>query len=102
PGEAESVQLPGTREWPRYIKALLLSQPLHFGDYGGLMLKIVWALLDILTIIVLGSGLYLWWKKRKQRPEEDLLLQVEEARACMSGSGPSSSACSASPASSSA
>ena len=79
--DAETGQLTDTREMPWYIKALLLSQPLHFGDYGGLMLKIVWALLDILTIIVLGSGLYLWWKKRKQRPEEDLLLQVEEARA---------------------
>ena len=79
--DAETGQLTDTREMPWYIKTLLLSQPLHFGDYGGLVLKIVWALLDIITIIVLGSGLYLWWKKRKQRPEEDLLLQTEEARA---------------------
>jgi uncharacterized iron-regulated membrane protein len=41
------------------MSALLLSQPLHFGDYGGLPLKIIWALLDIATIIVLASGLYL-------------------------------------------
>lgn len=48
---------------PAYMTALLLSQPLHFGDYGGLPLKILWALLDLLTIFVLASGLYLWARK---------------------------------------
>ncbi len=48
---------------PWYLTALLVSQPLHFGDYGGLPMQILWALLDIATIIVLGSGLYLWLKR---------------------------------------
>ncbi|MCQ4325093.1 peptidase [Stutzerimonas stutzeri] len=51
----------GARPW--YVTALQLSEPLHFGDYGGLPLKLLWALLDILTIVVLGSGLYLWLKR---------------------------------------
>ncbi|MDZ4361964.1 PepSY domain-containing protein [Brevundimonas sp.] len=51
---------------PWYVKALSLSQPLHFGDYGGMGLKIVWALLDLMTIIILGSGLYLWVARRRQ------------------------------------
>lgn len=46
-----------------YLTALLVSQPLHFGDYGGMPMQILWALLDIATIVVLGSGLYLWLKK---------------------------------------
>lgn len=53
-----------TRTMPWYVQTLLLSQPLHFGDYGGMPLKIIWALLDVLTIIVLGSGLYLWLARR--------------------------------------
>ena len=48
---------------PWYVTALQLSEPLHFGDYGGLPLKVLWALLDLLTIVVLGSGLYLWLKR---------------------------------------
>ncbi|NPU65523.1 PepSY domain-containing protein [Bradyrhizobium sp. 83012] len=47
-----------------YLRALQVSRPLHFGDYGGLPLKIIWALLDVITIIVLCSGLYLWAAKR--------------------------------------
>jgi uncharacterized iron-regulated membrane protein len=33
-------------------QALLVSQPLHFGDYGGMPLKIIWALLDVMTIVL--------------------------------------------------
>lgn len=63
---AESGRFEGLREMPWWVKALSLSRPLHFGDYGGLALKVVWALLDLATIYVLISGLYLWRKKVRQ------------------------------------
>lgn len=50
---------------PWYLTALEVSRPLHFGDYGGLPLKIIWALLDLVTIVVLVSGLYLWVARRR-------------------------------------
>ena len=50
---------------PWYLTALELSRPLHFGDYGGMPLKIIWALLDLITIVVLVSGLYLWLARRR-------------------------------------
>lgn len=62
--DAQSGELTATATMPWYVSALLLSQPLHFGDYGGMPLKILWALLDLLAIVVLGSGVYLWVKKR--------------------------------------
>lgn len=58
-----AVSAVGARPW--YIDTLAISQPLHFGDYGGRPMQILWALLDILTIVVLGSGLYLWWVRRR-------------------------------------
>ena len=62
--DARTGAVTDTRELPWYVTALLVSQPLHFGDYGGMPLKIVWALLDVLAIVVLGSGVYLWLKRR--------------------------------------
>ena len=50
---------------PWYLTALEVSRPLHFGDYAGLPLKIIWALLDLITIVVLVSGLYLWVARRR-------------------------------------
>jgi len=63
--DAQTGELTAMRDMPWYAQALLVSQPLHFGDYGGLGLKIVWALLDIATIVVLVSGLYLWLGRRR-------------------------------------
>ncbi|WP_213774029.1 PepSY-associated TM helix domain-containing protein [Bradyrhizobium sp. dw_78] len=62
--DARSGKLDGVVAMPWYLRALEVSRPLHFGDYGGLPLKIIWALLDLVTIIVLGSGLYLWLSRR--------------------------------------
>lgn len=62
--DAQSGELVDRRTLPWYVTALLLSQPLHYGDYGGLPLKILWAFLDLIAIVVLASGVYLWIKKR--------------------------------------
>jgi uncharacterized iron-regulated membrane protein len=68
--DAETAEVADTRDLPLYLKALFVSQPLHFGDYGGMPLKIIWALLDGFTIVVIGSGLYLYvirWRKTGPR-----------------------------------
>jgi uncharacterized iron-regulated membrane protein len=63
--DAQTSRVTDSRPLPWYVTALLLSQPLHFGDYGGRSMQILWALLDIATIIILVSGLYLWIKRGK-------------------------------------
>ncbi len=65
--DAETGQLATAQGLPWYLRALQVSRPLHFGDYGSLPLKIIWALLDLATIVMLGSGVYLWLGKRKSR-----------------------------------
>lgn len=62
--DARTGAFAAMREMPWYNKTLALSGPLHFGDYGGLPLKTLWALLDVITIVVLISGLYLWLARR--------------------------------------
>jgi uncharacterized iron-regulated membrane protein len=61
--DAQSGAVTDRRALPWYLSALLLSQPLHFGDYGGAPMQALWALLDVGTIVVLGTGLYLWLRR---------------------------------------
>jgi uncharacterized iron-regulated membrane protein len=63
--DAATGALVAMREMPWYTKALSLSKPLHFGDYGGLALKALWGALTLVTIVVLGTGLYLWVARRR-------------------------------------
>lgn len=58
--DARTGVLTDIQPMPWYVTLLAFSRPLHFGDYGGLPLKLIWAALTLLTIVVLGSGLYLW------------------------------------------
>ncbi|WP_371816440.1 PepSY-associated TM helix domain-containing protein [Roseateles sp. DAIF2] len=81
--DAKTTEVTAAPHLPWYLTALLVSQPLHFGDYGGLPMQIIWALLDIATIIVLGSGLYLWFKRRAPRQ------LAEEAGAVVAAPPPS-------------
>ncbi len=69
--DARTTEVTAAPKLPWYLTALLVSQPLHFGDYAGMPMKILWALLDIATIIVLGSGLYLWLQRKQPRPLAD-------------------------------
>ena len=78
--DAQTSKLTDSREVPWYLAVLLVSQPLHFGDYGGMPLKIIWTILDIFTIVVLWTGLVLWWKKRKQYiPDIESKIRLSEA-----------------------
>ena len=65
--DGETGEVADSRALPLYLQALFISQPLHFGDYGGVPLKVIWAALDMLTIVVIGSGLYLWLVRRRKR-----------------------------------
>src|SRR5690606_20653796 len=65
--DAKTGELTAMRDMPWYLKTIFISQPFHFGDYGGVPMKVMWVLFDLLTIVVLVSGLYLWFARRKAR-----------------------------------
>ncbi|MCP8898503.1 PepSY-associated TM helix domain-containing protein [Gilvimarinus xylanilyticus] len=46
--------------------------PLHFGDFGGLLVKVIWALLGIGTALVAVTGMMIWVERRAYGPEGSL------------------------------
>jgi len=77
--DAQTGNVTASVDLPWYIVALRVSQPLHFGDYGGQALKLLWALLDIATIVLLITGLYLWIKLGKEKASKPAEVRAEEA-----------------------
>lgn len=63
--DAKTGDVTLTKELPPFLKAIELSQPLHFGDYGGLLLKILWTLFTWLTLFITANGAWLWWDRRR-------------------------------------
>ena len=83
--DAATGELTDARTMPAINQALMMSKPLHFGDYGGLPLKILWALLTLATISVLWTGIFLWLRRRggeiDRRVDEIALGARKEMRA---------------------
>jgi len=65
--DAKTGELTDMRDLPWYLKTIFISQPFHFGDYGGMPMKVLWAIFDLATIMVLISGIYLWIARRKSK-----------------------------------
>ncbi|MFL9926781.1 PepSY-associated TM helix domain-containing protein [Herbaspirillum lusitanum] len=61
--DARSNKAVAVAEMPGYLRSLQLARPLHFGDYGGFPLKLIWGAFDVFAIFLLLSGLYLWLKR---------------------------------------
>jgi uncharacterized iron-regulated membrane protein len=64
--EAQTGEVVLSAPPPWWLSALQLSRPLHFGNYGGPPLKVLWSLLDLAAIAILGSGIYLWIARRRR------------------------------------
>lgn len=70
--DADSGELVASAEPPAYLKAIILSEPLHFGDYGGLPLKLLWTACTWLTLFITANGAWLWWDRRRRRASKTL------------------------------
>jgi uncharacterized iron-regulated membrane protein len=64
--EADTGKVADVRSLPPYLQAIQLSQPLHFGDYGGLALKLIWVSCSWLALFITGNGAWLWWNRRRR------------------------------------
>ena len=89
--DAATGELTAARESPWYLKALLISGPLHFGDYAGMPLKILWALFTLCTLVLCVGGVYLTVSRLRARrtgvavtPELATAAEEESAEVALS------------------
>lgn len=74
--DAVTGELTDARTMPVINQALMMSKPLHFGDYGGFPLKLIWAALTLATIWILWTGIMLWLRRKPGEIER----RIEEIR----------------------
>ncbi|WP_394821653.1 PepSY-associated TM helix domain-containing protein [Pendulispora albinea] len=55
------------RDLPLYLKAFFVSEPLHFGDYGGLPLKLLWTAFTLLSLALSVTGVWTFFLGRFRR-----------------------------------
>lgn len=63
--DALSGEVTDVRPLPWYLKVTLLSEPLHFGNYGGLSLKLMWLVLSLASLFLPVLGILISLKKNQ-------------------------------------
>ena len=51
--------------WARFVDGFT---PVHFGTFGGLPVKILWAFIGLTPAILSISGFCIWWMRNRRRP----------------------------------
>lgn len=64
------------RALPFYLKAIALAGPLHFGNYGGLPLKVFWLASTWSALFITVNGAWLWRMRRRARVESAMALEA--------------------------
>ncbi len=67
--DASTVQLPSAQICRGMSLRVVAVAAALFGDYGGLPLKILWALFDVVTMIVIGDGTLSLGRSVSSEPE---------------------------------
>lgn len=49
--------------WTKGERLSLVVYSVHFGDFGGLPLQIVWALLGLVPVVLVITGYAMWWNR---------------------------------------
>jgi uncharacterized iron-regulated membrane protein len=52
---------------PFWKQAIDAMEPLHYGDFGGLTVKVFWASAGFAPAVLAFSGMTIWWQRRRPR-----------------------------------
>lgn len=63
---------------PWYARMLRVLQPLHFGDYAGIVVKIIYSVGAIIPALLSVTGFLLWHRRSKVKPFVKKKLVIKE------------------------
>ncbi len=85
PATATVVSVERIASRPFGERFLAAFSPIHYGEFAGLPIKIVWSVFGLTLLLLFATGLITWWRPSKRQPvrpavqlSEDLVLARSE------------------------
>jgi uncharacterized iron-regulated membrane protein len=74
------IQIDRLADHPLAARVLAAFATVHYGEFGGVTIKIVWAIVGIAPLLLFLTGLFTWWRpaKRKQNTLASSTANTEE------------------------
>ena len=80
PASSKVLVVDRAADWTLGVWFFQSQQPIHYAEFGGLPVKILWSVLGVTPAVLFVTGLVVWWrpKNRKRRREASTALQPGE------------------------
>jgi uncharacterized iron-regulated membrane protein len=66
PATAAVISIDRVADRPVGARFLAALSPIHYGEFGGIAIKIAWALLGLTPVLLFVTGLIAWWRPAKR------------------------------------
>jgi uncharacterized iron-regulated membrane protein len=70
PATAAVVKVDRVVDRPIGARFLAALSPIHYGQFGGIPIKIAWALLALTPVLLFVTGLIAWWRPAKSKSSQ--------------------------------
>lgn len=67
PGSGAVLMNTSSARWTASERAALGVYSVHFGDFGGLPIKIIWAILGFIPVLLVITAYIMWWNRDLKR-----------------------------------
>jgi uncharacterized iron-regulated membrane protein len=64
--------------WPLGVRLFQALAPIHYGEFGGLPIKILWSLLGVAPAVLFVTGFLFWWRPGKQKRGSKIRPELQE------------------------
>ncbi len=81
PATLETLGIEQSAGWSWGDKLLMWAYTLHFGDFGGLPTKLIWAMLGLVPAGLAVTGYLMWWNRVLKKKWQALKFGAGETRA---------------------
>jgi uncharacterized iron-regulated membrane protein len=61
PGTARVLVVDKPAEWPLPKRIVRAATPLHYGEWGGISLRVLWFFIGLMPAVLYVSGVMMWW-----------------------------------------
>ncbi len=70
PATAKVLQVDRIADRPMGARFLAALAPIHYGEFGGIPVKLTWALAGLTPVLLFITGLAAWWRPRQKKSPE--------------------------------
>ena len=86
PSTGKVLALSREVDQPLSARIFAAFAPIHYGEFGGLPIKVLWALLGLLPTVLFVTGLITWWRPAQRKAPLDTPEELALAGSAQSGS----------------